>query len=114
MVVGESGAVVPQVGVAWHANRHSSRNPTQGCGAGVLNATLHSRAFSLLCSLPNNLPARYGGILLLNAAEHEPVAIETIRTDLTRADVSRIGRHSRKMHDLLVLNIDLISSAVGK
>src|SRR4029077_6545029 len=69
---------------------------------------------SLSCFLPYNLPTRNGRVLFLNIAEDQAIVLQVVWTNLARAYVAGIGSHFRKMNNLLVLHINLVTSTVSE
>jgi len=64
--------------------------------------------------LPNDFPACNGGIVFLNVAEDQAAAFKTIRPDLARSHVSRVGSHFRQMNNPLLLHVDLVPATIGE
>src|SRR5689334_19708389 len=62
--------------------------------------------------LPHNPPSRDGGIAFFNIAENQSVTLKCVRTDLARPHPCGIACHFRKMNDLFLLYIDLVTATI--
>src|SRR5262249_6135059 len=63
---------------------------------------------------PHDLPTCNGGVVFLNVAEDQATVFKRVGTNLTRADVSRIGRYFGQMNNLLLLHVNLVVPTIGE